>query len=322
MTRLCARVAVPLGVLLAFACTKPEPAAKPIEPAAAPAVAAKTSDDGKDVTYCAQIRQCTDCPNDVFIPTECYTTQYGPSRANVITVPEGGNALTSTNMLYCNGGHYALCFFSGPPNATGNDPNTNPKLPCLLDGSGDFARCTCQAFTNGAFFVDIHSIGNLRVYYQTVDACGVEGEKCQNMVNCGHDGSKAGCLDNTPPPVCSFVQNQDPRYPQVSLIPGADMISTFSFAMDSDYTLGTTECPNADHLPYAGCMTAACNFVGTKPTGPYDGNPIECKCPTWNGPYQVGQTLSSSQCIIPNGAQGEKYVWSAAYTVTPTKPTT
>lgn len=322
MTRSFALFVVALGLVAASGCTKPEPAAKPMEATAAPATdsatpAAKTADGQKS---CAEIRECTDCPNDVFIPTDCWTTQYGPARANVVQAKQGETAVQSPNMLYCNGGAYALCFFSGPEQATGKDPSTNPKLPCTLDASGDFALCRCQAYTNGAYFVDIHGIGNLRVYYQTVDVCGPDGKKCRNISNCGTDGTKEGCLNYADPPVCSYVQNQQPGNNQVSLIPGAEMISTFSFAMNDDYKLGTTECPNTDKFPYAGCMTAPCNFVGEKPAGPYTGNPIECKCPTWNGPYQIGQTMEASACVPPKGQHGETYIWSASYTVQVSNP--
>lgn len=317
MIRSCARVAVPLGVLLAFGCARPEPAAKPAEPAAASAAATPTVSGGKDVTYCARIRECTDCPNDVFIPTDCWTTQYGPARANVITLgPDEKSALDANNMLYCASGAYALCYFSGPPEATGKDPSTNSRLPCVLDATGDTALCTCKAYQTGPYFVDIHAIGNLRVYYQTVDLCGDDGRLCQNIKHCGQDGTDPDCANYKIPPVCAFVQNQNPNNAQASLIPGAELISTFSMAMNDDYQIASTDCPNDDHIPYAGCMTAPCNFPLGRPAGPLNGNPIECRCPTWKGPYQVGQKVASSQCAIPDGTRGESFAWSAAYAVT------
>jgi hypothetical protein len=66
------------------------------------------------------------CSKHPFAPTDCWTTPNGPAKADVII----GVATKSTNMLYCNGGTYALCFFSGPPKKTGTNPANKP-LPCV-----------------------------------------------------------------------------------------------------------------------------------------------------------------------------------------------
>lgn len=274
----------------------------------------------QDATYCSETRFCGDsCTNTPFQPTLCWTTPYGPARANVIRVKPGGNATKSTNMLYCAQGHYALCFFSGPPTPTGKPGADNKPLPCIVEEGGKTALCTCRAYSTGPYFVDLHAIENLGAYYETLDACGPEGENCKNIATCGTDASSYACIHQKEAPVCKYVANQNPENPQTSLIPGADVISTFSFAMDDDYLLGSTECGKA---PYAGCMTAPCNFLPNqeRPKGPLKGHPVECRCPIWEGPFQIGQTLSPDQCAIAKGSKGESYVWSAAYTVPYAKP--
>lgn len=81
-----------------------------------------------------------------------------------------------------------------------------------------------------------------------------------------------------------------------TLIPGADLISTFSMDCAPEEGLGLTNCPGA---LYAGCMTAPCRRTGEEGT-------VECACPTFDGPYQVG--LDNAQCAL-----GSDLVWSAAY---------
>ena len=275
-----------------------QPASGETPPATGPASgsAAATGEPCPDPPPCGE-----DCTNYPFVATECWTTEYGPAKADVIV----GGALTSTNMLYCNGGAYALCFFSGPPDPTGTNPD-NRSLPCVLEG--DIARCTCQAYTSGPYFVDINAILNLGAYYETVEACGQDGSGCANIANCGPDGTRPGCQEQKAAPVCRYVQNQNPDDPAVSLMPKADLVSTFSFAMDGDYRMGSIPC---DGL-YAGCMTAPCFFAEGTGEPPSDGAPIQCECPTYTGTYQVGQ--SGQECPIA-GDDGTMYVWSAARTV-------
>jgi hypothetical protein len=217
---------------------------------------------------------------------------HGPATADVVVTP--------TNFLYCNGGAYALCFFSGPPEPTGKrrEQGDNRALPCVLNG--DIANCTCQVYTSGPYFVDINSILNLGAYYQTVQACGHEGARCANLFNCGPDGTKSGCATQSPAPVCQYVRDQNSSDVSVSLMPRADLL----FAMDADYRIGQTNCTGL----YAGRMTAPCFSLGD-PKPPSDGDPIQCQCPTFTGPYQVGQ--SGQTCPIPS-SDGINYVWSGA----------
>ena len=70
-------------------------------------------------------------------------------------------------------------------------------------------------------------------------------------------------------------------------MPKADLVSTFSFAMDGNYKIGNTSCTAG---LYAGCMTAPCFFKGGHKSPPTDGEPVECHCPTYNGAYQIGQS--------------------------------
>jgi hypothetical protein len=278
-------------------------------PAAAPATAstpASTSTTGKPCPYPPL---CGDhCSNQPFVPTDCWTTPYGPAKADVVV---GG--VKSTNMLYCEGGTYALCFFSGPPAPTGTNPKNKP-LPCVLDG--DIAKCTCQAYTTGSYFVDINGILSRGVYDQTVLACGQDGSGCQNITICGPGprGKDAKCKSLKPAPVCQYVQGQNPTDPSTSLIPKADLISTFSFAMHGDYRLGSKSCPSG---LYAGCMTAPCFFEPGHKSPVTDGELVRCDCPTYAGVYQVGQANES--CTIAGGGK-ESYVWSASNRVEASNP--
>ncbi|MEP7010513.1 MAG: hypothetical protein ABJC13_09345 [Acidobacteriota bacterium] len=281
-----------------------EPAAKETAPAPAPAPAPAAQAASASNQPCPNPPKCgTGCSNTPYEPTDCWTTSYGPAAADVVI----GNRATSTNMLYCSAGTYALCFFSGPP---------TKGLPCLVDG--DVAHCTCQVYSSGGYFVDINGILNLGAYNQTVygssnptvKACGADGSGCANISTCGFDGKKSTCGSLPQAPVCQYVQNENGASPQSSLIPGADLISTFSLAMQKEYTIGlkSETCPSA---PYAGCMTAPCRYPPGTTGTPKDGSTVRCDCPIVTGPYQVGEEGQS--CTIPSDANGS-YVWSAAYT--------
>jgi hypothetical protein len=248
---------------------------------------------------CAEPPPCGDnCRNIPYKPTTCWTTKYGPAKADILI----NTTLQSPNMLYCNGGTYALCAFSGPP----TNPSGNQALPCVFHG--DAATCTCQVYTSGAYFIDINAILNLGAYYETVKACGPDGRLCANIVNCGTDGLAAGCADQKAAPVCGYLQNQSPTHPAASLFPKADVISAFSFAMDGPYKLGSTPCSGE----YAGCMTAPCTYKPGAKMPPSDGDPVQCECPVYNGTYQVGQNGQSCTIASPDSS---RYIWSAANTV-------
>jgi hypothetical protein len=175
--------------------------------------------------------------------------------------------LESTNFVPCRGGPYALCYYSGP-----DTPEEN--LSCTLTPDGLYANCNCYDIPYGVYFVDINAILNHTVYENTIAQCGVDGSLCQTLNSA---------------PVCQSIN-------QGTLIPNAKMFSTFSFDCIPTNGIGQTNCGTAS---YAGCMTAPC--TGTKIPGI-----VNCSCPTFNGPYQVGQ--NDQACSL-----GDNLVWSAAY---------
>ena len=208
------------------------------------------------------------------------TTPYGPPWADIL--------LQQSNFVECSGAAIALCYYSGP----------GPTTPCNPDGLG-IANCTCYEIPKGqTYLVDINAILNRDVYLKTVAVCGKDGS------NCKPTGSR-------PAPVCAAINNN-------TLIPGADLVSAFSFYLEKqalqnkekEFLIDPTLCPTSS---YAGCMTAPC-----KKTGKIDPNThlplVQCGCPTFTGPYQVGTHVNQDQCVL-DGTQ----VWSAAYT--PPSPT-
>jgi hypothetical protein len=295
LCKLVAFLGLAVVIALPAVCGAQQASAKAAAPAATPPPAASGDKLCPNPPPCKAGHTCSNYP---FVPTDCWTTKHGPAKADVIIAPALG-AVRSTNMLYCEGNTYALCFFSGPP---------DKGLPCAL--KGDTANCTCQAYTSGPNFVDINGILNQGAYFETVDLCGQDGSRCRNIVNCGPGGNLKGCKKRPEAPVCKYVKNQNPKDPQASLMPKADLISTFSFAMsgkNGPYKLGSTPCSGL----YAGCMTAPCTYGPDHKSPTTDGEPVQCQCPTYNGKnYQIGQKLPS--CSIPSG-----YTWSAANTVKP-----
>jgi hypothetical protein len=207
------------------------------------------------------------------------TTMYGPPWADIVSNPK-------TNMLECQGNTaaIALCYYSGP----------GPSAPCVLDGLG-IANCTCYEIPAGqTYLVDINAILSLDVYLKTVAVCGKDGS------NCLPTGKRQA-------PVCDSINRN-------TLIPGADLISTFSLYLEErkrkypQFAINPTSCPNA---AYAGCMTAPCKRTGEtdRETGL---QLVQCGCPVYTGPYQVGVDINTNRCELEGN-----YVWSAAYTPPP-----
>jgi len=188
--------------------------------------------------------------------------------------------LVSSNFVPCRGGPFALCYYSGPSSGA-------EDLSCTLTPDGNYANCQCFDIPYGVYFVDINAILNHAVYEKTVAQCGADGSLCA-MLNSA--------------PVCANVNHGN-------LIPGSSVYSTFSFDCVPENGLGLTNCAQQ---PYAGCMTAPC--FKTAQAGI-----VSCSCPTFNGPYQVGQ--NDQACTL-----GDNLVWSAAYapgatpTATPVPP--
>ncbi len=301
-----------------IACTKaPEndSAAKNETPAAAVPVTADNSLAGEiKEKLCPDPAPCGEnCSNTPFVKNDCWTTAHGPPAANIV-ISASGKPQESTNMLLCDSGPYALCFFSGPPQRTGTKATirTNNPLPCVVDDSGETADCSCQYYTSGISFVDINSIINQNAYYQAVQECGHDGAKCANIQACG-SGPKVttqscGLPEAT---VCQYVRGQNAQSADQSLVPGYDAISTFSLAMAQDYDMTqVTDCAG----PYLGCMTAPCSFQNADEPRT-DESIIHCQCPVATGPFQIGQVGIGVQCTNPLGSDGDRYLWSAARTI-------
>ena len=221
------------------------------------------------------------------------TTPYGPAWADVL--------LKQANFLACKGAKIALCYYSGPE-APISDEST--PTPCNASASG-IANCTCYAIPPGnPYYVDINAILNLDVYLETVQMCGIDGALCQPT------GSEEA-------PVCRTINDN-------TLIPDAELISTFSLALDRDYRLGPDEVLSCPAAPYAGCMTAPCKLLIDPITGQPTRDPAtdlelaQCACPTYDGPYQVGFANGNS-CTL-SSSTGTPHLWSAAYTVPPQPP--
>src|SRR6185436_10644189 len=123
-----------------------------------------------------------------------------------------GNKPFKLNMLECKGNTapIALCYYSG----------SGPTAPCIMDGRG-IANCTCYEIPAGqTYYVDINAILNLDVYQKTVATCGKAGERCLPT------GTQQA-------PVCEAINHH-------TLIPGADLISTFSLYLEKTMPIGST----------------------------------------------------------------------------------
>ena len=244
--------------------------------------------------------------NPAYSINTLWTTRFGPAYADILLVPSRG--AQSPNMLSCKpstnqGFAYALCYYSGPPVATGTAGN--PALPCELSSDNRFARCVCYKITNTDFSndyqVDINAILNLNVYRKTIAACNHDGTACS---------SKGATII---PPVCDAIND-------ATKAPSPKIVSVFSMAMNGAYSSspspGSTPCRAG---LYAGCMTGECTDHKQSRNGHAV---VDCQCPVFNGPYQVGEDnaqcnanlVSKSEAGTTKGA-GPFYVWSAARTV-------
>ncbi len=152
---------------------------------------------------------------------------------------------------------------------SGPEPET-----CELTLDGTAANCRCFEIPYGKYYVLITAILNLDIYNETVEVCGTDGSDCQTANSA---------------PVCGAINNG-------TFIPGTDVISTFTYECIPEEGIGSTNCSQS---LYAGCMTAPCTRTAE------DGI-VNCLCPTFDGPYQVG--LNNQTCNL-----GGDLVWSAAY---------
>jgi hypothetical protein len=193
-----------------------------------------------------------------------------PSYANIL-------AQLPDNFLPCRGGPFALCYYSGP----------DGTLPCKVRkaAEGNIADCKCIEVPYGPYFVDIHAIMDKQTYDETVLQCGPQGENCTRPNSA---------------PVCDVVNTR-------KLIPGADVISVFSFSCVPEEGIAQIPCGAG---VYAGCMTAPCYRDADDPSGI-----VRCECPMYEGPYEVGTPAPIGQCTLPKGN-----VWSSAHNQTPPSP--
>ena len=214
------------------------------------------------------------------------TTPYPPDTPNT---PAWADVLVAAqNFVACKGSPIALCYYSGPETSA-----AGTQTPCHLRDGAAIADCTCFEIPPGStYFVDINAILDLRVYLDTVIACKRDGSDCLPA------GRKVA-------PVCEAIRTG-------TLFPGknVDLISTFSFALDQKIPIAVhnNACTTQPYTRYAGCMTAPCQRTGE--IDPVTGNfLVQCACPTYVGPFQVGTELTAAQgCELPGGT-----VWSAAY---------
>ena len=229
--------------------------------------------------------------NDVFQFNGTLTTPFGPAYANIW--------VEDSNFLACNPPQgktfsYALCYYSGPDQATGITSD-NPPLPCTLSPDGKVANCKCYKLSSDVlppqvpYFVDIHAILNLEIYDETVAACGADG---------------SGCAPSTgiAAPVCDVINTNQ-------LMPGADLVSVFSPVKKLDYFAGATNCSGPGSV-YAGCMTAPCYDSGETDE---NGMPlVDCSCPLFQGPFEIGQGAQQGGQLLDCDL-GPSNVWSAAH---------
>jgi hypothetical protein len=147
------------------------------------------------------------------------------------------------------------------------------------------ADCPCfEAF--GTNYVDINAILNNDVYNDTVAYCATND-----------------CTVPNAAPVCDAIISG-------SLMYGASTFSTFSFYRATEQPIGLTDCSSQPGR-YAGCMTAPC--FGQSTLGEDSTTLIQCQCPIYDGPFQVGSDNLS--------CDDRAKVYSAAYNVgTPTPP--
>jgi hypothetical protein len=185
-----------------------------------------------------------------------WTTPYGPAFATII--------VKTTNNVPCTGGPFALCAYSGAA-----------PMGCKVDAEGKFADCKCFEIPSASYFVNINAILNRKVWRETIKVCGKDGSRCSGHPNLA--------------PACKYVNDH-------SMIPGADLISTFSFTCADKLPFGHSSCAAG---AYAGCMTAPCRRTATPGI-------VDCSCPIFHGPYELGSDHGNCDA-------GAGLVWSSAY---------
>jgi len=179
--------------------------------------------------------------------------------------------LSPTGFLPARADPFALCYYSGPDGSPASE-----DLSCEVTPDGRFANCRCYEIPYGSYFVLNTAILNYPIYLETLEACA-----------------------RTAAAAARPTRHRSALHQRERLHPGADVISTFSFDCVPTDGLGSTSCSPPEAPPYAGCMTAPCERTDEEGI-------VECSCPLYDGPYQVGQSAVS--CDL-----GDDLVWSAAY---------
>ncbi len=193
----------------------------------------------------------------------------GPFPLNTLyTTPYGppwANVSTSSTDFVPCFGPYALCYYA--------DCTVSPG------SNGSVVDCPCYE-TFGTNYVMVNGILNLNVYWETVTFCNQNPDLCQQPNQA---------------PVCAAIHSGQ-------FMRGADQISTFGYYLAAQEPIGSTDCENQPGL-YAGCMTSPCYDPTTANSD--NTTTIQCQCPTWDGPFQLGKDNLSCN-ILP-------LVASAAY---------
>ncbi len=150
---------------------------------------------------------------------------------------------------------------------------------CTVSPDGKVSDCPCYEWF-GPNFVVINGILNADSYQRTVEQCTADPASCQVP-----NGA----------PVCQDLNRQ-------SFYSNATRVSTFGFYRANTEPIGLSNCATEPGL-YAGCMTAPCD--GPTMSNPDGSVTIQCECPNYDGPFQIGK--SGLSCNDGDMA------WSAAY---------
>lgn len=238
--------------------------------------------------------------------------------------PESDSWTVPSQFLACRGNAYALCYYSGPEIATPSRRYSDPPvMPCTPDPDNPSAAdCTCYAVTDLPAVPDESPLGlqyqfnyvlmtsilNEDVRKSTLKECGPTGDDCLNLTSlesCAKGHFKGDSCKQAD--VCAMLGDIRTGTKQTLYedLPDVELISTFSFENISQHSFGSTSC---DVGTYAACMTAPC-------TSDEDGL-TTCQCPTYDGPYQVGQR-SHRLRELGLGCDISPNVWSAANRIKP-----
>ena len=231
-------------LLLGFHGFAPRPAVAASDPKAAQ----KTAREMEHI-----VMQQHDGREKAFVVNTLCTVEDFPPYANILVDSQ-------SNFLACQGGPFALCYYSGPEGT----------LPCRVrqPAEGKIADCQCIEVPYGPYFVDINAIMDLQTYEMTVAACGKDGSHCPNTNQA---------------PVCDIINHR-------KLIPGADMISVFSLNCVPEQGIAQIPC---DQGIYAGCMTAPCYRNPDDPRGV-----VRCECPMYDGCFEIGTPGQEGNCFL------------------------